>query len=188
MRVVIAAAIIAFLPTSSEAAQNVPNWVNDGTLEEIVVTLDTPMGLPELTATSDVIVEASVLTERSFLDPDGARIWTDYRLQLTRALRVRDGRGVEATLAVRRRGGTLKVGSRSIVSTENDFLPFQLGEQYVLFLRRTSDPGVYTIVAGRHGAIPVTDGVAGGTTPLVKFREAVMKYAQLPTPATQGAR
>jgi hypothetical protein len=188
MRVITAAAIIAFLPISSAGAQNVPNWANDSLLEEIVVTLDNPIGLPELTVTSDVIVEASVLAERSFLDPDGSRIWTDYRLQLTRALKVRDGRGVEATLTVRRRGGTLKFGSRAVVSTENDFLPFQAGEQYVLFLRKTSDPGVYGIVAGRHGAVPVTDGVASGITPLVKFREAVMKYAQLPAPVTQGAR
>lgn len=188
MRLIIAAAIVAFLPTLSEAAQNVPNWVNDSTLEEIVVTPDTPASLPELTASSDVIVEASVLSQRSFLDSDGSRIWTDYRLQLTRALRVRDALGVEATLTVRRRGGILTSGGRSIVSTENEFLPFQLGEQYVLFLRKTSQPGIYTIVSGRHGATRITDGVAGGTTPLVKFREAVLKYAQLPTPGAQGAK
>jgi hypothetical protein len=187
MRFVIVAMMVGLLPTSAEASQNVPNWVNDDTLEEIFVTLDTPTGLPELTATSDVIVEATVLTQRSFLDPDGSRIWTDYRLQVTRALRVRDGREVEAMLTVRRRGGTLRFGSRSIVSTENDFQPFQLGEQYALFLRKTSVPGLYTIASGRYGATRVADGLAG-TTPLVKFREAVLKYAQPPMPIAEGAK
>lgn len=184
MRFVIIAVLAGLLPTLSEASQDVPNWVNDDTLEEIVVTLDTPGALPELTVTSDVIVEATVLAQRSFLDPDRSRIWTDYRLQITRALRIRDERDVEAMLTVRRRGGTLKLGSRSIVSNENDFLPFQLGEQYVLFLRKTSVPGLYSIASGRYGATRVADGLAG-TTPIVKFRETVLKYAQLPIPGAK---
>ena len=187
MRFVTVALMAALLPTSGEASQDVPSWVNDNLLEEIVVTLDLPTDLPELAATSDVIVEATILGQRSFLDADGSRIWTDYRLQVTRALRAQDRRDAEAVLTVRRRGGTLKLGARSIVSTENNFLPFQLGEQYVLFLRKTSVPGLYTIVSGRYGAARVADGRAG-TTPLPKFRESVLKYAQVSVPMAQGAK
>jgi len=183
MRLLLAAALVA-LSTSSQAAELIPNWVKSGLLEEIVVTTSVPTSLVDLTAGSDLIVEATVLAQRGFLDRDGTSIFTDYRIGVTHVLKVRDAH-VDPTLTVRRRGGAVPISGGSVVSSESGFPAFQIGDHYVLFLRKSLQPGVYEIVSGRYGATRIIDGAVTSTAPL---KELVERVGVQPAPAAQAAK
>jgi len=185
MRLLLAAALVV-LSTSSEAAEVIPDWVKNGPLEEIVVTTHVPASLVDLTAGSDLIVEANVLAQRGFLDRDGTSIFTDYRIGVTHVLKVRDVH-VDPTLTVRRRGGAVPIDGGSVVSSENGFPAFQIGDHYVLFLRKSPQAGVYEIVSGRYGATRIIDGAVTSTAPLKELVERVQLGVQ-PAPAAQAAR
>ena len=176
MRLLLAAALVA-LSTSSEAADVVPTWAHNGTLEEIVLTADAPTSLVDLATASDLIAEAEVIDQRSFLDRDGTRILTDYRVSVTQVLKARTVQ-TDPTVTVRRRGGTIPYGGASVVSSENGFRPFQIGERYVLFLRKSQQAGVYEIVSGKYGATPVIDGAVTSTTPLSELVDRVRLSVQ----------
>lgn len=184
MRLLLAAALVA-LSASSDAAEVVPNWAKNGTLEEIVVTADAPTSLVDLMTASDLIVEADIVAQRSFLDRDGARIFTDYRVRITHVHKVRNV-PVDSSLTVRRRGGLIPFAGGTVVSSESGFLPFQSGEHYVLFLRRSLEAGVFEIVSGKYGATRSVDGAVTSTTPLSELVERVRLYVQ-PSPLAQAA-
>jgi hypothetical protein len=60
-----------------------------------------------------------------------------------------------STLVVTRPGGTITLEGRTVRSTEPDFPPFELGDEYILFLERLRD-GSLGVYYGAQGAFKVS--------------------------------
>jgi hypothetical protein len=161
--------------------------VKQSILEEVVVGHYPPADVSELVAASDLIVEVTIASQRSFVHGDS--VWTDYGVQIARTLQSREPRVERGTLlTVRKRGGTVPVDGRTFISVDSQFPAFQAGEQYLLFLRADSDSTVYDVFAGPCGALRVVDGSVTGTLPLTEFRDTVVRHAASRTSAEPPTR
>jgi hypothetical protein len=113
-----------------------------------------PADLPALVTSADTIARVVVMGAKSSLI--GEKIWTDFTVQV---LSVRKGPQHLETkpITVRRDGGTVSIEGRMIKASDPEFPPFELSEEYVLFLRPAAD-GHYVVAFGPQGAFKVEEG------------------------------
>lgn len=109
-------------------------------------TVVVPLSREELTAQSDFVVRASVISQRSGWNDDHSQIVTWTRLRIAEYLK---GSG-ETELVLRQFGGTVD-GLSSAVAGDAQFT---VGQHAVLFLRR--GPGVVFLTALSQAAYVVT--------------------------------
>lgn len=66
------------------------------------------------------------------------------------------GRGIAdgSTLVVRRPGGKVSIEGGTVIARDPDFPPFQVGEEYLLFLDRGAD-GALAVSHGAQGAFKI---------------------------------
>jgi hypothetical protein len=113
-----------------------------------------PADLSALVTNTDTIARVVVMTAHSSLI--GEKIWTDFGAQV---LSVSKGdRQLETrTITVRKAGGTVSIEGRRVLGTESGFPPFELADEYVLFLKTTPD-GHSVVPFGPQGAFKVEGG------------------------------
>jgi hypothetical protein len=124
-----------------------------GAFERIVVDAAQPPQLADLVARADLVVEASAVGSRAYLNGD-TDIYTDYIFTvhaLIKNLRRPDLRSGQ-TITVRRDSGVIDVDGRTAASYENGFPAFNANEHYILFLKDRDRDYVYAVFGGAHGA------------------------------------
>lgn len=117
-----------------------------------------PVGLVELAKESDRIARVVVQAATSHLSEDQRSIYTDYTLQVLDQFGSRTPPVAGETTIVRKPGGMVKVDDHEISSLEGDFPPFEIGEEYILFLKFDSDIKRYIVPYGAQGAFRIIAG------------------------------
>jgi hypothetical protein len=117
----------------------------------------TPADLPQLIAGSDLIARVVVKSAKSYEIQTFPRIMTDHTVDLFDILHQR-GRSYHKSgdlLTVRRRGGQLLLDRKVIEAREQSFPAFEVGDEYVLMLRREPRTDVFVVVGGGQGAFRI---------------------------------
>lgn len=162
-RIACAACLVSLAATSRvSAADDVPSvptvsirqkLQEAGAFERIVVNADQPLQLADLVARADLVVEASAVAGRAFLNGD-TDIYTDYTFTVHALIKnprrpdLRSGQ----TITVRRDSGVIDVDGHTAASYENGFPAFNANEHYILFLKDDDRNHVYEVFGGAHGA------------------------------------
>jgi hypothetical protein len=125
-----------------------------GSLELLVLNEYSPVNLETLAKEVPVIAHVLITEAKSFVD--GERVWTDYSAQIlavTKGEQALQGK----ILTVRRPGGLVLVDEKTVNSRDPDFPAFDLQEEYVLFLKPTSEEH-FVIPFGAQGAFRIQQG------------------------------
>lgn len=144
-----------------------------GSFERITVGTDKPLRLADLAGPADLVVEASAVSQRSYLDETEAQIYTDTSFTLHSLIKNRRRAGLLSAgkeIVVRRASGTVTIDGRRATVVENDFPAFSGDAPYILFLKQLPSGGAYTIVGGRHGAFSSGTHVAPLATALPEVK------------------
>ena len=131
--------------------------------ERMIVATDKPVLLADLVGRADLVVEGFLAAQRSFLDADEAHIYTDSSFTLTSLVKNRRRPGmIKAghSIVVRRESGTVVVDGLRATAIENGFPPFAEKGRYLLFLKETTEPNTYVVIAGGSGAFEAGDDLA----------------------------
>jgi hypothetical protein len=129
--------------------------------EELLVNHEySPFDLPGLVAYSDIVVRASITSVTIGESAASPFITTDCTVDVHDVFVSRDGQPVApgTRLHVRREGGQLVVDGRVFTVRDSLFPPFEVGDQYVLFLKSAAGGAFFDVVAGPQGAFKI-DGV-----------------------------
>ena len=78
-------------------------------------------------------------------------------------------------------GGVIDVDGRTVSSSEADFPPFPIGEEYILFLRFDPQQKTYIVPYGAQGAFRLVAGFAEQVSRegKIKAERGVLPYAAL---------
>src|SRR5262245_45180265 len=149
---------------AAEPEPSIPLQVREaGSFERILVSTDRPVVLADLVGTADLVVEASAVAQRSYLDAGEAHIYTDYAFTITDIMKNRRRPGLLKAghhILVRREIGTVVIDRLRAAGIENGFPPFADKGRYVLFLKELGDQNAYSVVAGGRGAFEAGDRIA----------------------------
>jgi hypothetical protein len=149
---------------AAEREPSIPLQLREtGSFERIIVSIDKPVVLADLVGTADLVVEASAVAQRSYLDAGEAHIYTDYAFTITDIMKNRRRPGLLKAghhILVRRESGTVMIDGHRATSIENGFPPFADNGRYVLFLKELADQNAYGVVAGGRGAFEAGDRIA----------------------------
>ena len=152
---------------AAEREPSIPLQLHEaGSFERIIVSTDKPVVLADLVGTADLVVEASAVVHRTYLDAGEAHIYTDYAFTITDILKNRRRPGLLKAghhILVRRESGTVMIDGLRATSIENGFPPFADNGRYVLFLKELVDQNAYAVVAGGRGAFEAGDHIAAMT-------------------------
>jgi len=148
---------------AAEREPSIPLQLREtGSFERIIVSIDKPVVLADLVGTADLVVEASAVAQRSYLDAGEAHIYTDYAFTITDIMKNRRRPGLLKAghhILVRREIGTVMIDGQRATSIENGFPPFADNGRYVLFLKELADQNAYGVVAGGRGAFEAGDRI-----------------------------
>ena len=114
--------------------------------------------LQTISCNSDAIVSATARSESSSVTANGDFIFTDHDFQIDKIFKTNSLApfGPGTTIVVTRAGGKKLVNGRMITAVDEDFPPFQVGEQYLLFLRYVPSTGAYQ--AFNEGSFELVNG------------------------------
>jgi hypothetical protein len=148
----------------AEREPSIPAHLREnGTYERIIVATDKPVQLADLVGTADLVVEAFLVSKRSYLDPGESHIYTDYSFTLADIVKNRRRPGMFKaghSIVVRRESGTVVVDGLRATSIENGFPPFADNGRYLLFLKELPEQNTYVVLGGGHGAFEAGDQIA----------------------------
>ncbi len=160
MRYVVLVGLVSAIVTASQRP-SIPERVQKyGAREVAIVREFSPVELPELVRSADLVLEGVVVGKKSYLTVDQMEIMTDYSIQTQRLWKRSAPLKIELgqTITVNRPGGTLPIKDQLFVARENDFPEFELGEEYVLFLRKDPTTDRYIVPDGAQGAFRIQHG------------------------------
>jgi hypothetical protein len=104
-----------------------------------------PATTTDLVRTADLIARILIQGEKSYLSKDETKVLTDNSAQVLEPVRQRRiAAPLPPAITIRRQGGTIMLEGRKVHAFENDFPPFELGVEYIVFLKRESD-GSFTL-------------------------------------------
>jgi hypothetical protein len=157
--------ICAFgVAAAAEREPSIPVQLREsGSYERMIVATDKPVLLADLVGGADLVVEGFLAAQRSFLDSDEAHIYTDSSFTLTGIVKNRRRPGLMKaghSIVVRRESGTVVVDGLRATTIENGFPPFAEKGRYLLFLKETTEPNTYVVIAGGSGAFEAGDDIA----------------------------
>jgi len=109
-----------------------------------------------LAAESDLVVLGKAGTGTAHMTADKDFLYTDWSFTVEEVLKSNANSPVypRATILVTRPGGKLQVSGRTVYATCGDFLDFESGQEYLLYLRFVPETGAYT--GGGWGAFAVS--------------------------------
>jgi len=115
---------------------------------------------------SDIIIVGDVLNAQAYLSSDRTGLFSEFTVSIHEVLKATGSDPVlpGANISVEREGGRIRYPSGHVrwVRFDHEGMP-SIGGRYVLFLRRTGQEGVHTILTGyelREGRVFPLDGVA----------------------------
>jgi hypothetical protein len=125
-----------------------------GSVDQLLIRKYSPVDLRTLVANAEVVVRGVIAQTKSFLLAN--EVSTDCAV--TVLSRIHGQAQVDSTtITIRRPGGTLSLEGGTVFAYEPDFPMFEVGEEYVLFLKRSPD-GYYVLPHGAQGAFRVESG------------------------------
>ncbi|HKY20359.1 MAG TPA: hypothetical protein VJM31_03995 [Vicinamibacterales bacterium] len=155
-----------------------------GPIEQIVTRQFSPVDLKEIARDVDLIAAVIFSDDgRSHLSGNGRRIETDYAALIVDQFFPRHPIKPDTSIVVSKPGGTLSIDGHMVTSYEQDFPPFQAGEEYILFLRLDTSTGHYVVTHGAQGAFRTLLGAVeqvskGGTWNETRGRVSAVAFAQ----------
>jgi hypothetical protein len=146
----------------------------DKVVDMLVRGEETPLPLAELSATADIVVDARLVSPRSYLSEDKTKIYTDYEIVPSRVLRSQIGDiltsqkpGLRAPLRLTVLGGEITLEGRTIRATDGTRKFIKSGGRYLVFASRSKqDDHTFVAIGGAAGLFEVQDD--GHVGPLLK--------------------
>jgi hypothetical protein len=152
-----------------------------GDTNTMVLREFSPMTLRDLVSGSDLTAHVLIRGRKSHVTADERNVVSQYTAQVLDVYMKADStRKVGAEITIVRPGGSVILEGHQVQASEPDFPDFELGAEYVLFLKGTRDG--YAVVGGAQGAFALeTEQVeqmsryngawkaAHGKMPLTKF-------------------
>jgi hypothetical protein len=119
-----------------------------GVVQRIQMPLVDELGM--LTSESDLVVLGKTVQGTSHLNADKDFIYSDWNFSVEEVLKDNIHAAVQpgATILVTRPGGKLQMNGRTVYANCTDFLDFESGQQYLLYLRFVPETGAYAIDGG----------------------------------------
>jgi hypothetical protein len=138
-----------------------------GVTETLIADGGGSSGLPALPADlSDIIIVGDVLNAQAYLSSDKTGLFSEFTISIGEVLKTTGSEPLlpGANISVEREGGRIRYPSGHVrwVRFAHQGMP-TIGGRYLLFLRRTGQEGVHTILTGyelRAGRVFPLDGVA----------------------------
>ena len=135
---------------------------------------ETPLPLAELSATADLVVDARLVSPRSYLSEDKTKIYTDYEIVPSRVLRSQIGDiltsqkpRLRAPVRLTVLGGEITLEGRTIRATDGTRKFIKSGGRYLVFASRSKqDDHTFVAIGGAAGLFEVQDD--GHVGPLLK--------------------
>lgn len=150
---------------AAERGASIPTQMREhGSFERMIVGTDKPVLLADLVGTADLVVEASAVASRSYLDDEESHIYTDYTFAVAEIVKNRRKPGLlraGQSIVIRRESGTVLVDGLPATTIENGFPSFQDQGRYLLFLKEVGgEHDTYTVLAGGRGAFVSGEEIA----------------------------
>lgn len=131
-----------------------------GHVAKAILNQYSPATFGDLMKLSDLVVRVVVVRNRVALSADETTVSTTYTAQLLEVVHARGKAPLTGTnIEVVRPGGTIVLEGYSVKVHETDFPDFELGDEYVLFLRG-GEGGSYRVASGAQGAFKVQENAA----------------------------
>jgi len=117
-----------------------------------------PASIADLTGKADLIARVLIQGETVRLSSDETSVETDYAGQIIEPIRPKyASSALPPVIEITRPGGTLILDGHSVHSSESDFPRFELGAEYVFFLKRAPN-GSFSFPYGAQGAFKIENG------------------------------
>ena len=138
-----------------QSGQELRDHVRKAGSAEVVVIRDyPPVDLKTLVRDAELIARVVIVSSNASMIGD--QISTDSKAQVLTV--VKGAQSVEhTTITVRKPGGKVALEGGIVTASDPDFAPFEIGEEYVLFLKSTIQ-GNFEVRFGGQGAFKVTQG------------------------------
>lgn len=109
--------------------------------------------LEQITCGADAAVVGKVTGKKSQLTEDGTAVFTDYEVQVDEVVDNNAPKVVQQgeSITVTRPGGAVELDGNVIRMVDRSFTPFDVGDRYLLFLRRVAATGAYQAVGRENG-------------------------------------
>lgn len=143
---------------SSHARETLPQAVirTGGPLQQMYNTEQSPnLSLAELATSSDLIVRAVIMDKHAVLTKDETAIESDYTVQPVESLWSRSISKQNEPLVLTALGGTLTIEGYKVDGIDADMPPFDVGVQYLLFLKLDPATQHYLLPHGGQGAFAI---------------------------------
>jgi hypothetical protein len=141
-----------------QVAQDIRQQVKERGQVEVRITKQySPLDLEGLVAGVDLVSRGVVEGKGSWLDEN--KVLTDYKVQVISVIRGGDPSLEGRTITIRRDGGKVQIDGGRVTAYEPDFPFFEIGEEYILFLKRSADQ-LYVVRDGAQGAFRIEAGRA----------------------------
>lgn len=130
-----------------------------GHIAKAILTEYPPATFADLVKQSDLVARVVVVKHRAALSSDETTVSTTYTAQLLDVVHAR-GRAplTGGDIEIARPGGSVILDGYTVNVHESDFPPFELGDEYILFLSGVG--GQYRVAQGAQGAFKVHEGLA----------------------------
>jgi hypothetical protein len=121
-----------------------------------------PMRMVEFACMSDAVVAGRAELGESHMTADLSFIYSEWKFRITRVLQDNPKSSLVGMneFQVVRAGGALAVNGRVVIGEELHFPIFEVGDEYLLYLRYIPETGFYKAIAGRSFDLsqgPITD-------------------------------
>jgi hypothetical protein len=159
MRLSIPSVLFALSLMPLTAQQTLPDRMRaaSGDFEILTSRQFPPAELADLVGKADLIGRMLVAGRESRLTADETAIETDYAIQILDIYFTNRPIGGQ-TIKLTRPDGIFTLDGRSVTNYEPDFPAFEVGHEYVLFLKFNPDLEKYVIPFGSQGAFRNVDG------------------------------
>ena len=119
-----------------------------------------PAELPEIAKEADLIVRAIALDNgQSSLIDEGRRISSTFTFQvLDTYFSAPPIENTSNQIAVTKPGGRVTLSGQEVTAAESDFPPFEINQEYILFLRSGSSGNTWVVPYGAQGAFRIGAG------------------------------
>lgn len=99
-----------------------------------------------LACDADAVVIGTVESQSARLTEDETWVLTEYKVTVKEVLRDNTTAPIHPgdDITVARSGGTLQINGRKVTMKDRAFMPFRLGDRYLLFLQFVQDKNTYT--------------------------------------------
>lgn len=113
----------------------------------------------ETTCKSSAVVTGTVVGKESQITNDGDFIFTDYMVKVETVLKNNAAESIRpmTNIVVSRPGGKVRINGHLVAAIDQSSKPFDIGDQYVLFLRGIAGTDDYSTIKGT-GSVSALDG------------------------------